>query len=606
MKNLLFLWIGMGCILAQSTVSVNPNTHVLTQPTASVFYTANPPPGSSGTVTLTGSVTGTGSATIATTIVNVPWSTLTGSLTAAGDLQGSYPNPSVNKIQGVLPAAGVANALGNIPNQSGGFITFGNAQTPLTFGTGLTLTGISLAVSSSVALSSNNLSFFSSTTSAQLAGVISNETGTGSLVFAMAPSLTGSATLNGSPIQTAATFSGIPQGGPLTQDLALGGFKFNISNLGDPIVWLGSNALIGTDTGGPYLQNIMGEELRFDDITGDLFFANVLLMDTNGLLGTGSNLDFVTFFPNEGYSIQGSSGVFLQTDGFGGIDLPGNLTVDSNIDLADHYFLIDSTTGYITSSQNYVPFGVVVEATQGLSVANGLAFDSINSTGSPCDISAATVSGNLMSGLFDGTANLNVTSLVLSGTLKLPEIYDVIDVQAIDVNDRIGYGSDGFTQVFNWSTVAAFKASVIASNFTSDTSHAVLGDGTFLALPTGALVGISDTQTLTNKTIGAVQLTGTIATARLGSGMASSSTALFGDQTYKSVAGAITTVSGSLTSGSSTQSIVSGVHPWVQNTNTSSLTNVGEMTVSLSGTLATIKSSNVLDTSTYTLFYGNF
>jgi len=40
-----------------------------------------------------------------------------------------------------------------------------------------------------VALSVNNLSFFSSTTSSQLAGVISDETGSGSLVFATSPSL---------------------------------------------------------------------------------------------------------------------------------------------------------------------------------------------------------------------------------------------------------------------------------------------------------------------------------------------------------------------------------------------------------------------------------
>jgi len=41
-----------------------------------------------------------------------------------------------------------------------------------------------------VALSANNLSFFASTTSAQLAGVLSDETGSGSAVFATSPSLT--------------------------------------------------------------------------------------------------------------------------------------------------------------------------------------------------------------------------------------------------------------------------------------------------------------------------------------------------------------------------------------------------------------------------------
>lgn len=41
-----------------------------------------------------------------------------------------------------------------------------------------------------VALSANNLSFFASTTSAQLAGVLSDETGSGAAVFATSPSLT--------------------------------------------------------------------------------------------------------------------------------------------------------------------------------------------------------------------------------------------------------------------------------------------------------------------------------------------------------------------------------------------------------------------------------
>jgi len=41
-----------------------------------------------------------------------------------------------------------------------------------------------------VALSANNLSFFAATTSAQLAGVLSDETGSGSAVFATSPSLT--------------------------------------------------------------------------------------------------------------------------------------------------------------------------------------------------------------------------------------------------------------------------------------------------------------------------------------------------------------------------------------------------------------------------------
>jgi hypothetical protein len=57
-------------------------------------------------------------------------------------------------------------------------------------GTGLTLTGNQFAIDTSVvARKSDNLSVFAATTSAQLASIMSDETGTGALVFATNPSL---------------------------------------------------------------------------------------------------------------------------------------------------------------------------------------------------------------------------------------------------------------------------------------------------------------------------------------------------------------------------------------------------------------------------------
>lgn len=62
-------------------------------------------------------------------------------------------------------------------------------------------------IGSSVATSGNNLSFFSSTTSAQLAGVISDETGSGSLVFGTSPTIN-TATIN-TPAITGGTHTAI-------------------------------------------------------------------------------------------------------------------------------------------------------------------------------------------------------------------------------------------------------------------------------------------------------------------------------------------------------------------------------------------------------------
>lgn len=75
-----------------------------------------------------------------------------------------------------------------------GTFTIANGKTlavdnTLTF-TGTDSSTVSLGAGGTVTYTSNNLSAFSSTTSDQLRGVISDETGTGALVFATSPSLT--------------------------------------------------------------------------------------------------------------------------------------------------------------------------------------------------------------------------------------------------------------------------------------------------------------------------------------------------------------------------------------------------------------------------------
>ena len=70
-----------------------------------------------------------------------------------------------------------------------------------------------------LALVSDNLSVFAATTSAQLAGVISNETGSGALVFGTAPSIAG-ATLTGVLDAGAATSFEIPNGAAPTVNAA--------------------------------------------------------------------------------------------------------------------------------------------------------------------------------------------------------------------------------------------------------------------------------------------------------------------------------------------------------------------------------------------------
>jgi hypothetical protein len=100
-------------------------------------------------------------------------------------------------------AATVADTTGDITagkyngltvSTTTGTLTIANGKT-LAVDNSLTFTGtdsstVSLGAGGTVAYTSNKLSAFSSTTSSELAGVISDETGTGSLVFANSPSFT--------------------------------------------------------------------------------------------------------------------------------------------------------------------------------------------------------------------------------------------------------------------------------------------------------------------------------------------------------------------------------------------------------------------------------
>lgn len=92
-------------------------------------------------------------------------------------------------------------------NNSGKTITLGgNLTTFGAFATTLTVTGttnVTLPTSGTLAVIDNGLDQFAATTSAELAGVISDETGSGALVFATSPSLTTPA-LSGETFSTAA------------------------------------------------------------------------------------------------------------------------------------------------------------------------------------------------------------------------------------------------------------------------------------------------------------------------------------------------------------------------------------------------------------------
>lgn len=162
---------------------------------------------------------------------------ITGALSASGT--GNFVKATSPTL--VTPTLGVAtvtsvNKLTITAPASGSTLTIADGKT-LTASNTLTFTGtdsssVALGAGGTVAYTSNNLSVFAATTSSQLAGVISDETGTGALVFANTPTLVtpniGAAT--GTSLNVSGSVTGTTLVGKNTGNLAIFDHYTNVGN----------------------------------------------------------------------------------------------------------------------------------------------------------------------------------------------------------------------------------------------------------------------------------------------------------------------------------------------------------------------------------------
>jgi hypothetical protein len=138
--------------------------------------------------------------------------TLSNAVTGTGNMVLSSSPTLVTPTLGVATATSV-NKLAITAPATGSTLTIADGKT-LTVNNTLTLTGtdsssVNFGGGGTVAYTANKLSVFAATTSAELAGVISDETGTGVLVFGTAPTFTTS-------IDGGATFSAFGSSSALT------------------------------------------------------------------------------------------------------------------------------------------------------------------------------------------------------------------------------------------------------------------------------------------------------------------------------------------------------------------------------------------------------
>lgn len=226
----------------------------------------------SGAVTALGNAsTGTGSVVLAT------------SPTLTTPTLGVASATSINKVAITAPATNATLTLAN-----GSTLATSGAFSVTLTSTGAT--NVTLPTSGTLATTSNNLGAFAATTSAQLAGVISDETGSGALVFATSPTLVTPAL--GTPTSgTLTSCTGLPIDGGTTGTLPVARGGTGITSFG---------AGVATFLGTPSSANLAAA-VTDETGSGSLVFATsptlvtpILGTPTSGTLTNCTNLPIAT------------------------------------------------------------------------------------------------------------------------------------------------------------------------------------------------------------------------------------------------------------------------------------------------------------------------
>ena len=254
-------------------------------------------------ITVTGNVSATGF--IGALTGNADTSTTSTNITATAN-NSTDETVYLTFIDGTTGTQGIETDSGLTYNPSSGILTTtsvtGNLTgnvTGNTSGSSGSCTGNAATVTNGV-YTSNNLSVFSATTSDQLRGVISNETGTGSLVFATSPTLVTPAL-------------GTPASGNLS----------NCTNY--PVSSLSGTITLGTNTSGNYVSTVASATNGGITVggSGSESAAVTVGMNINGLAtGNIASGDLISFSdtdaagnPTKNESIDDVASLFAGGDG---------------------------------------------------------------------------------------------------------------------------------------------------------------------------------------------------------------------------------------------------------------------------------------------------
>ena len=210
---------------------------------------------------------------------------------------------SINKVAITAPASSATLTIAE-----GKTLTASNT---LTF-TGTDTSSVAFGTGGTVAYTSNNLGVFGTTTSSQLSGIISDETGSGALVFAASPTFTGAplsttAAVDTNTTQIATTAYVVGQG---YAKLASPTFTGTVTLPGDPTLALQAATKQYVDNAAAGLNahpSVAFATTAALGTTGNLVGGTITTTYANGSSGVGATLTIATSTNWTAITIDGQS-----------------------------------------------------------------------------------------------------------------------------------------------------------------------------------------------------------------------------------------------------------------------------------------------------------
>ena len=422
---------------------------------------------------------------------------------------------SINKVTITTPATGSTLTIADGK-------TF-TASNTLTF-TGTDASSVAFSAGGTVAYVANKLSVFAATSSSELAGVISDETGTGGLVFANTPTLV-------TPVLGAATATSITAtSGNMVINAAAGNNNVNLVPTGTGTVDVGSKRITSlaepsadSDAATKYYVDAARSGLDIKNSVKVATTANITLSNTQTIDGVALSVGDRVLVKDQSSAVQ--NGVYVVASGSWSrstdADAPAELNPGTFVFVEQG--TVNSDTGFVVTSDGALTIGTdainwTLFSTSGTLIA-----------GAGLSKNGYTLEVNVANGIEVSSDNVQLASSVAgagltysSGVLNVVGTADRITVNADSIDIASTYvgqstittlGTIG-TGVWQGTVIAgqyggtgvnnSGKTITLGGSFTHTGAH-TLGltttANTSVTLPTtGTLATLAGTESFSNKT----------------------------------------------------------------------------------------------------------